>query len=243
MALSASATLVPTAADDGTADNPRYAAILAPVRQQLTAYVSSDSDKLDRFCAAYSPAICCYDASSNSKLFPDYDAFRLRYETCFQNSPDLDAIITRRFVILAPSAPSDFGYVIDCETFFNLVKPIGGKLDGSTGLSDKIERGSIVVMYEVAGPGSSKTIQNAWFLPDQEGLGKVEKSVGNVGLGRVEEVSEEAVENSVSLKGLLEIIVCRWTSKAQLDSGDGTQKNQVDDLSTRRDLTVLELLS
>ena len=126
----------------------------------------------------------CFDGNSKNVVFPNKSVFEERYRTVFRESPDLDAIVSRRFLLSSsaqttPSSIVESVFVVDCETFRNLVKPIGGSLDGSTGLSDKIKEADIVVMYQVVPVerglkiNDKFLIRRAWFLTnDDDGLGK-----------------------------------------------------------------------
>ena len=167
--------------------------LIDPVMSQLSAYREPASynlasegvrRKLQKFIDCYHDDIECFDANTNKIIFPNKKVFEERYKTVFRESPDLDAIVPRRFLFsstdqIASSSITESVFVIDCETFRNLVKPIGGSLDGSTGLSDKINEADIVVMYQVVPHESAFKINDkflirrAWFLTnDEEGLGK-----------------------------------------------------------------------
>ena len=165
--------------------------LIEPVTSQLGTYreppVLGSEDvqkKVQKFVDCYHDDIECFDANSNKIIFPNKKVFQERYKTVFRESPDLDAIVSRRFLLSSssqttPTSIVESVFVVDCETFRNLVKPIGGSLDGSTGLSEKIKEAEIVVMYQVVPVESGLKINDkflirrAWFLAnDDEGLGK-----------------------------------------------------------------------
>jgi hypothetical protein len=142
------------------------------------------SNKLRRFVDCYHDDIECFDAVTKGIIFPNKDIFKQRYITVFRESPDLDAMIPRRFFLTSwdgnenTISLTNDAFFIDCETFRNLVKPIGGAFDGSTGLSDNIPEADIVVMYHVVPTESAENdekfvIRRAWFFnQDEEGLAK-----------------------------------------------------------------------
>jgi len=201
--------------------------VVEPVKLQLSAYrqpPSSNSSedvekKLRKFCDCYHDDIMCFDGNSKTVVFPNKSVFEERYRTVFRESPNLDAIITRRFLLAFSDETTDissepFAFVIDCETFRNLVKPIGGSLDGSTGLSDLIQEADIVVMYKIVGREQKEHfddkcwIQKAWFLTkDEEGLGKKKVALNKSDVSENNElngdeltmVSSDEVESSIAL--------------------------------------------
>ena len=177
--------------------------LIGPVTSQLSAYrtpPSSNSakdvdEKLRKFTNCYDEDIECFDANTSNIIFPNKKIFEERYRTVFRESPNLDAIVPRRFVITSSAHETQSKiksvFVIDCETFKNLVKPIGGSLDGSTGLSDEIKEADLAVMYQVKAlkheddendreRGNMFLIHQAWFLMgDDEGLAKNRDICGN----------------------------------------------------------------
>ena len=207
--------------------------IIEPVKLQLSAYrqpPSSNSSedvekKLQKFCDCYHDDIRCFDGNSKNVVFQNKSVFEERYRTVFRESPNLDAIITRRFLLASSDKSTDlefapFAFVIDCETFRNLVKPIGGSLDGSTGLSDLIQEADIVVMYKIVGKQREEhlddkcLIQKAWFLTkDEEGLGKKKEALNKSGVSENKEsnddeltkISSDEVESSIALTNFLGI--------------------------------------
>ena len=136
---------------------------LGPVQRQLAAYSSRGvSDKLDRFLDCYAlDGIQCHAVATDSTtkvVLSGREQFTQRYGTCFEKSvakegeeasAHLDAWVGRRFRFTVPTsddkdkAPFFFA---DCETYRNLIKPVGGALDGSTGLSEP-GGGDIVVLW------------------------------------------------------------------------------------------------
>ena len=207
--------------------------IVEPVKLQLSAYrqppsLNSTEDvekKLQKFCDCYHDDIKCFDGNTKNIVFPNKSVFEERYRTVFRESPNLDAIITRRFLLASSDETTNlefepFAFVIDCETFRNLVKPIGGSLDGSTGLSDLIKEADIVVMYKIVGKQRKEhlddkcLIQKAWFLTnDEEGLGKKKVASNKSAVSENKElnddeltkVSPEEIESSIALTNLLGI--------------------------------------
>ena len=84
----------------------RIRAMIEPVTSQLTAYrdksITSSgevSNKLMRFVDCYHDDIECFDANANKIIFPNKEVFQERYKTVFRESPDLDAIVSKRFLL------------------------------------------------------------------------------------------------------------------------------------------------
>ena len=135
---------------------------LGPVQRQLAAYSSRGlANKLDRFLECYVlDGIQCHAVATDSStkvVLSGREQFTQRYGTCFRESvarhgegdsrKPLDAWVGRRFRFIVPSSDNDKKqfFFADCETYRNLIKPIGGALDGSTGLSEP-GGGDIVVL-------------------------------------------------------------------------------------------------
>ena len=214
----------------------RIEALIEPVMSQLTVYrdqifseSGNNTHKLERFVDCYHDKIQCFDAHTKETIFPDKEIFRQRYATVFRESPDLDAAIPRRFLINiednndSSSIETNDAFFVDCETFRNLVKPIGGSYDGSTGLSEIILEADIVVMYHVVPIQDNQNqtekfvIRRAWFFTnDEEGLAKKmvvlhdqpESSIDeNVArdVERMKRVSDDQIKTSKSLTAFCEI--------------------------------------
>ena len=132
--------------------------------RQLIAY---NRRAIADFLDCFAPDVVLHDLTSDSVKLQG-ESFAQRYGAVFEHSEALHADVTARVTVA--HAGAEWSYAIDFEQFSGLLAPVGGALDGSTGMSDQPAAADIVVMYEVN--AADARISRLWATSDADGVGR-----------------------------------------------------------------------